>query len=433
MIIPLATDFKTRTSAPDKDARQKNSYIEVKGEQTILRKRPSAQGGVSVGTGIAQGGIGLNINGVPYFIGFWADTMQPYSGGGTSWDSGTAYVVGDHVSFGFNDYWALEDNTGSQPPSDNWSPSHVPAVVSPYSWTLGGITIVPDSRGNGTCTAYGGGVYCFVKPRLQNSNGNSYTSSNGLAWTEHVLSDDFGLENIVSIVHNGTVFCVCFAKLTGEYVSSTSTDGIIWSAPSAFAEVAVDGVFSMIAVGSTIFSSDTIGSGVYKSTNNGVTWSYTAFPVSWNNYGLAPIVWNGVVLCVVNANINSNKAFTSSDNGATWVQRTLPESIYFTSIAAVGTIICAVNGTKIGRSIDNGASWTITSHSYAGKISSNNSIFLIYSGSNTSVYYSSVDGLTWIERTMPSAKEWLLSTYANSKFIAFDNGATSCATSLTGL
>ena len=94
MRIPLATTLKTRTGAPDKDARLKNCYVEVKGDQPIVRKRPSAQGGIATGTGTAQGGIGLNINGVPYFIGFWADTMQAYNGSGANWTNGSTYPTG---------------------------------------------------------------------------------------------------------------------------------------------------------------------------------------------------------------------------------------------------------------------------------------------------------------------------------------------------
>jgi len=133
--IPLSTDLKTRTGAPDKDARLKNCYVEVRGESSAVRRRPSAQGGVAVGSGVAQGGIGFNIAGTDYFIGVWGDTITPYTGGGTTWDSGTAYSIGDHVSVGFVDYWALTDNTNSDPitnPSD-WSDGYVPAV--PFSGT----------------------------------------------------------------------------------------------------------------------------------------------------------------------------------------------------------------------------------------------------------------------------------------------------------
>ena len=114
MRIPTATDLKTRTGAPsDKDARLKNSYVETRGDQSAVRKRPAAQGGVAVGTGTAQGAIGLNINGVPSFIGFWGDTLYPYTGGGTNWNSGTAYNIGDMVSVNFNNYWANTANTNT--------------------------------------------------------------------------------------------------------------------------------------------------------------------------------------------------------------------------------------------------------------------------------------------------------------------------------
>jgi len=102
MRIPLPTDIKTRTGAPDKDARLKNSYVETKGEEAIVRKRPSAQGGIAVGAGVAQGGIGLNIGGVPSFIGFWGDTINPgssgggvpYTGAGADWTNGATYPAG---------------------------------------------------------------------------------------------------------------------------------------------------------------------------------------------------------------------------------------------------------------------------------------------------------------------------------------------------
>ena len=131
--INLATDLKTRTGAPDKDARLKNAYVEVRGESSAVRRRPGAQGGVAVGSGVAQGGIGFNIAGTDYFIGVWGDTITPYTGGGTTWDSGTAYSIGDHVSVEFEDYWALTDNTNSDPTSNpsDWNDGYVPSVPSP--------------------------------------------------------------------------------------------------------------------------------------------------------------------------------------------------------------------------------------------------------------------------------------------------------------
>lgn len=64
MRLPLPTDLKTRTGAPDKDARLKNCYVEER--TNAVRKRCCAAGGIQAGTGIAQGGIAFNVGTTPY-------------------------------------------------------------------------------------------------------------------------------------------------------------------------------------------------------------------------------------------------------------------------------------------------------------------------------------------------------------------------------
>ena len=67
--IPLSTDLKTRTGAPDKDARLKNCYVEVRGDQSAVRRRASCQSdGDVIVAGTAQGGIGLTINGTDLVV-----------------------------------------------------------------------------------------------------------------------------------------------------------------------------------------------------------------------------------------------------------------------------------------------------------------------------------------------------------------------------
>lgn len=134
--IVLSTDYKTRTGAPDKDARLTNAYVEVRGDKSVVRKRPIAQGGVSIGTGTAQGGIGLNIAGTDYIYTVNGDTgaLDTLATAGTSWSSGASYNIGDHVVYGFADYWALTDNSNSNPASNpsDWSSVYVPAVPPVY-------------------------------------------------------------------------------------------------------------------------------------------------------------------------------------------------------------------------------------------------------------------------------------------------------------
>lgn len=73
--IHLPTNLKTRTGVPEgKDARIKNGYVEVKGEQKVVRKRPSAHEGIPIGTGTAQGGIAISEGGTSYIYTVNGDT-----------------------------------------------------------------------------------------------------------------------------------------------------------------------------------------------------------------------------------------------------------------------------------------------------------------------------------------------------------------------
>lgn len=106
MRIPLATTIKTRTGVPaGKDARLVNSYAEVKGEQSVVRKRPCCRGGVSVGTGTAQGGIGFTLNGTDYLYTFNGDTgaldtLASIASTLTNignWSASTSYLIGEYI------------------------------------------------------------------------------------------------------------------------------------------------------------------------------------------------------------------------------------------------------------------------------------------------------------------------------------------------
>jgi hypothetical protein len=210
MRLPLVTNLKTRTGAPDKDAKLLNAYSESKGPtndpnnppQTMVRKRPIAQGGLAIGTGTAQGGIGLNINGTPYFIGFWADTMQTYTGNGTNWNSGTTYNIGDMVSVNFVDYWAINANTNSNPTSNpgNWSLTFIappPAkIYAKFDVNTSGRIVL--SGGNLVLTI--SGVLNFFASLSASSVVNDYSKSAGKWYWEYTLTSypsystiDFGI------------------------------------------------------------------------------------------------------------------------------------------------------------------------------------------------------------------------------------------------
>lgn len=220
MRIPLATSIKTRTGVPDKDARLKNAYVEGKGDpqspdyQSVVRKRPQAQGGIVTGSGIAQGGIGFSIAGVPYFIGVFGDAANgsALTGGstaitpsgasvGTNWAAGTGYAAGQMVSVDFVDYWAINDNTGSQPPSSHWSRSFVPAIhglwrstrtsATRLSSSYFTATDMPDINGSMPSITYGATILVALQAR--NSIFPSFTAS-GATWNS-LMPDSISINN----------------------------------------------------------------------------------------------------------------------------------------------------------------------------------------------------------------------------------------------
>ncbi len=431
MRINLATDYKTRTGAPDKDARQKNSYIEVKNEQAIVRKRPSAQGGIAVGTGIAQGGIGLTINGTPYFIGFWADTMQSYTGGGTSWDAGTAYAIGAHVSYEFEDYWALADNTGSQPPSTNWSRNFVASVpfIPSFVWTAR--TLSSTQFWNDI--SYGASKFCAIS-----SSSTASTSPDGVTWTDRTMPS---LKTWISIAWNGTVFCAIAYDPNFSY-AATSSDGISW------AETAppVGSRWYSIVWNGTVFC--VLGDGGYARTwtsLDGINWTQNSAPglptsEIWND-----IKWNGSIFCAVS---NNGSIYTSTD-AIIWVNRTPVFAVGWGAIAWNGTVFCVVPHTltnvnsSVSATSPDGITWTqraMSSSALWEDITNNGSLFCAIgmTSSYASVSATSSDGITWTSRSLPTNERWIAITYGNGLFCTISErksiggGSDAAATSPMG-
>jgi hypothetical protein len=237
--INLATDIKTRTGAPEgKDARLKNAYIETRGEQSVVRKRPIAQGGVVVGSGVPQGGYGDVV--------FWADTPYPITNStGTTWTIGTPYSVGDHVTSDFEDYWAINDNTGSQPPSADWSDSYVPAV--PFAGTYATWNPLDKASGVG----------------LSGSNLIASTSDGGVRSTIGKSSGKWFWEyslNVINPYDGTTIESYGVANLSAFIGNEIGEDANGW----AYADVSpTDGYkinnFLLVAYGDPITSGDVIG------------------------------------------------------------------------------------------------------------------------------------------------------------------------------
>lgn len=429
MRIPLATDLKTRTDVPDKDARLKNAYVEVKNGESYVRKRLIAQGGVSIGTGTAQGGIGFSFGGTDYVFTVNGDVTATNTNSiGTTWNAGTAYSQGTHVVVNFVDYWAIDDNMGNDPTTSptHWSPTFYPANYPVTSWTLGTLDFPPDPQNSPI--AWNGTTFCYVN---NNENvfgsgiGSAYTSSDGLTWTQHDALSAIG--DSWPIVWNGTYFCAIADPVGSGIISGISLNGISWSEQIDTTSLLH---ISDMAWNGTVFCAVSVN-GVATSSN-GISWTLQAFPDAG---GADAIAWNGSVFCAIRR--SSAIAFTSS-NGSTWTQQTLPISSTWERIKALGSTFCILHvGNVAAASTNNGVSWTVSSVPYnnGGGICSSNSKFLVTRGAGSANFVStSTDGITWTTQTVPATKVWASTAYGN-RFTIIDSGSdpnSTCAAS-TGL
>ena len=100
--------------------------------------------------------------------------------------------------------------------------------------------------------------------------------------------------------------------------------------------------------GSNIFAGT--NDGVYRSTNNGTSW--TAVTTEFTNTSVGPLVLSG-------SNIftgNSDGVFRSTDNGTSWTA--LNTGLPTIPLAASGNNIFAASDEGVSLSTDNGATWT---------------------------------------------------------------------------
>jgi hypothetical protein len=202
------------------------------------------------------------------------------------------------------------------------------------------------------------------------------------------------------------------------------------------------GVATSLAVsGSTIFAGID-GAGIYRSTDNGSSWTAA-------NVGVTSVFT--YAFAVSGSNIfagTSGGVFLSTNGGASWTAvSTGLTNTYIASLAISGANIFAGTGSGVFLSTNNGASWT----SASSGVPANYIFSLAVSGSNIfagtvsgGVYVSTNNGTTWTAANSGLPSRDILSLAASGSnifagargggvFVSTDNGASWVGTSVTGL
>lgn len=207
----------------------------------------------------------------------------------------------------------------------------------------------------------------------------SFTFVNADAQWVQMSSGITTFESISAITSSGSV--ILAGGLSGIGVFRSTNDGVSWLPTSLNNQ----SVFTFYTSGSTIYAGTS--NGVYTSVNNGANWTQAYLA----GQGIGAIFINGGFIYAGN-NVSSN-------GGASW--STYLPSLNVTALTATGgAILAAASTSGLWRSTNNGVNWTIT-------FSTNPSTFLL-SGANVycgttlnGLMLTSNAGINWSTISLP--------------------------------
>jgi hypothetical protein len=282
---------------------------------------------------------------------------------------GSDVVVGSSVAFGGTYYPILWD--GSQWMVIVTGTTSNNLFTSPDGVTWTARTIYPISFSN-TCTlATNGSIWI-----AGNNTTAFYTSTDaGVTWTSRTS----GPSNVTSIVWNGSKFVAG----TSSGQPSYSTDGITWTSGTG----AATNTHRVIWTGTSFLCCPVSGNSLSISrSTDGITWTNQSLGSS-GTYG-AIAYGNGYVIVVSIDGV----VYRSSNDGVTWsVVSNLVSAKYSCRLVFVGGLFWLRSQYYIATSSD-GVSWTYVSaipgiNTFAGDVVHNGSYFLMTQKTNSTMLY----------------------------------------------
>ena len=242
------------------------------------------------------------------------------------------------------------------------------------TWT----TKTMPSSANWSRIAYGNGTFVAI---ISNTTNQCATSTDGSTWTQRTMASS---QTWKDVAFGAGVFVAMAGSGGAVNTAATSPDGITWTTRN------MPGAYDWRAVTYANGKFYCLGGGKCATSTDGITWSMVtiAYDQSWDQL----VHGNGILI----ATIESNKIYTSSDEGVTWVERSLAF--------------------------------------YTAGITFGNGLFVIATQSD--YCYTSTDGVTWVARDMPvfggGTKTWRAPAYGGGVFIMLNYGTTEAAVSFDG-
>ena len=370
------------------------------------------------------------------------------------------------------------------------------------------ITFTPTSSGSGataTCTVLNGAVTSVIVT-INGSGYNTAPTVNVVTSTVSSITPitygkNYGtVTTVVSAPFSGTVWSSSGSVTSGNYYyyynSSTqatnyyqaNASGTFNSSPPTFTsgtQTTGYGV-SLTYVGTLAVVSPVITNGGisgYSLTNGG--YGYSSVPTltitdsaskfvaisnsgqsayvlptglggAWTAGGALPsanftsLVYGGGVYVAVGGTGTTPAACSSSDNGVTWVSRTIPGSVTYSAVAwgptgysttatGSGLFVAISTGSNVTSYSTNGTTWTqggnLPSSTTWTSITWGNGRFVAVASGGTSIAYSINGGATWTAAPagLPVSQNWNQVSYGEGLFVAIAPSSNICATSWDGI
>ncbi|MEO8514317.1 MAG: T9SS type A sorting domain-containing protein [Ignavibacteria bacterium] len=236
-------------------------------------------------------------------------------------------------------------------------------------------------------------------------------------WTQTGLDGYY----IRTITFSGSTI---FTGTSGDGMFRSTNNGTSWSVMNS-GLVGLE--FPAFAISGTNLYAGSEGAGVFLSTNNGTSWSSLAPLTNQNVFALA------VSGSDLYAGVDGGGVFRSTNNGANWINSTIGmTNTRITSLAIIGTnLFAGTFGGGVFLSTNNGINWQAVINGLTNldvwTLNVDPSVPVnLYAGTGNGAFYSSNNGSSWI-----TINNGLTDTYIHS--FAFSGTTMFAATDNEGV
>lgn len=221
------------------------------------------------------------------------------------------------------------------------------------------------------------------------------SNDGGASWTASSLTSFINPTALAVI--NGNIFCGGLPD--GVYRSSDN--GITWLSVNNYLNN--NAITTLASSGNNLFAGTSFG-GVYMSTNDGASWAFIS-----NGLSGSSLYTNTVLPSETNILVGTGDGiYLSSDNGTSWAKT---NSNFVLSMTSNGTTVYGGTHNGVILSTNNGSSWTavntgLTNKTITALTMSGNDVF---AGTHDGVFYSTNNGTSW--NHVGLSNTWIESLY----------------------